>query len=295
MAAGLLIVGPVAVFFGGDLVDWHPHGIVVVILATLCIAGIIWLFDEIRDIRAEQKLASVNPFMAASPSPQHAWARNENNERETKMKSCSKGASRDKEGELSREEGELIGAEINRQAAELQVLVGGRGSYAVTVLATALANEVAATVIRNPGLTMDEMLDMTCETVREMARYTANPSPDAPKEVGDLTEQEFAQLTLRIINTATHGTTAGDAMTATSKALGLLIATLARRPDVAGFDEILRWDVNHGSEDPRYGLHLQRPRRGGAGPSSTLCAPIFRDLKSGLTRVPTMPVGPFKA
>jgi hypothetical protein len=87
MAAGLLIVGPVAVFFGGDLVDWHPHKIVGVILATLCIAGIVWLFDEIRDIRAEQKLASVNPFMAwniraeqklasinpfraASPSPQ---------------------------------------------------------------------------------------------------------------------------------------------------------------------------------------------------------------------------------
>ena len=70
IAAGLLIVGPVAVFFGGDLVDWHPHKIVVVMLATLCIAGIVWLFDEIRDIRAEQKLASVNPFMAASPSPQ---------------------------------------------------------------------------------------------------------------------------------------------------------------------------------------------------------------------------------
>jgi uncharacterized membrane protein len=35
IAAGLLIVGPVAVFFGGDLVAWHPHKIVVVILATL--------------------------------------------------------------------------------------------------------------------------------------------------------------------------------------------------------------------------------------------------------------------
>jgi hypothetical protein len=57
------------VFFGGDLVDWHPHKIVVVILATVCITGIVWLFDEIRDIRAEQKLASVNPFRA-SPSPQ---------------------------------------------------------------------------------------------------------------------------------------------------------------------------------------------------------------------------------
>jgi hypothetical protein len=33
---------------------------------------------------------------------------------------------------------------------------------------------------------MDEILDMTCETVREMARYAANPSSDAPKDPGDL-------------------------------------------------------------------------------------------------------------
>jgi hypothetical protein len=83
-------------------------------------------------------------------------------------------------------------AEINKLASELQVLIGGRGSFAMTVLATALANEAAAAVMRTGK--MDEMLDMTCEAVRGMARYTANPSADAPKEPGDLTEQEFAQL-----------------------------------------------------------------------------------------------------
>jgi hypothetical protein len=91
---------------------------------------------------------------------------------------------------------------------------------------------------------MDEILDMTCETVREVARYTANHSSDAPKDPGDLTEQEFAQLTMRIIRTATKDTTATDAMTATAKALGVLLATFARRPEVASFEEILRWSQN---------------------------------------------------
>ena len=114
----------------------------------------------------------------------------------------------------------------------------------MTVLATALANEAAAAVMRNPGLTIDEMLDITCETVREMARYTANPSSDAPKEPGDLTEQEFKQLTMRLIHIATNDTTATDAMAATALALGMLIATFARRTNVASFDEILRWGQN---------------------------------------------------
>jgi hypothetical protein len=49
---------------------------------------------------------------------------------------------------------------------------------------------------------------------------------------------------MRIIRTATNETTATDAMTATAKALGTLIATFARRPDVGSFDEILRWGQN---------------------------------------------------
>jgi hypothetical protein len=150
-------------------------------------------------------------------------------------------------GGRAKAEPEATGAEINRLASELQVFVGGKGittGHAVTVFATALANEAAAAVMRNPGLTIDEMLDMTCETVREMARYTAKPSSDVPKEPGDLTEQEFAQLTMRLVHIATNDTTATDAMTATAKALGLLIATFARRPNVASFDEILRYGQN---------------------------------------------------
>src|SRR6516165_9072524 len=58
MVAGLLIVVPATVFFWGTLAEWYPPGIVIVILAALCIAGIIWLYDEIRDIRAEAKRAS---------------------------------------------------------------------------------------------------------------------------------------------------------------------------------------------------------------------------------------------
>jgi hypothetical protein len=70
MTAGLLIIVPASVVFGGDLVDWHPHKLVVLGLGFVCIAGIIWLYDEVREIRAEQKLASVaseNPFRTWNP------------------------------------------------------------------------------------------------------------------------------------------------------------------------------------------------------------------------------------
>jgi hypothetical protein len=145
-------------------------------------------------------------------------------------------------GGRAKVEPEATGAEINRLASEVQIFVGGKGvttGHAITILATAVANEAAAAVVRNPGLTMDEMLDMTCETVREMARYTASPSSDAPKEPGDLTEQEFAQLTMRTIRTATNETTATDGAAAVAKALGMMIATVARRPGV-NFEDMLR-------------------------------------------------------
>jgi hypothetical protein len=140
------------------------------------------------------------------------------------------------------------GAVLNQWAAELQMVAGGKGrktSDIITIIATALANEVVAFVERNPGgITVAEMLDMTCDTVREMASYSANPSPDAPKEAGDLTEREFAQLTMRIVHTATQDTTVTDAVSATAKALGTMIAITARRPNTVGFDEILRWGQN---------------------------------------------------
>jgi hypothetical protein len=142
---------------------------------------------------------------------------------------------------------EIKGAEINRLAAELQIVAGGRGvstSAAMAAIATALANEVVAVVQRNPDLTIDEMLDWACESVREMTRVTADPSSNAPKGKSDLTEQQFAQLAMRIVNLATVDAAAIDAMAATAKALGMIIAVFTRRPEDTGFDELLRWGQN---------------------------------------------------
>jgi len=135
-------------------------------------------------------------------------------------------------------------AKIKRRAAELQVLAkkGVPTGEAVTALAAALGNEIAALVMLNPSLTVtvDEIADVVCQSVRDAARYTVSPSSsDAPKEV--LTKPEFEQLTMRIINTATPNATITDAMAATAKALGVMIATAARQ---GGFDEVLTWGQN---------------------------------------------------
>jgi hypothetical protein len=145
------------------------------------------------------------------------------------------------------EAAEIKGAEINRLAAELQVVAGGKGistGAAMSAIITALANELVAAVQRNPDLTIDEMLDWACYSVREMACATGNPSRDAPKGEPVITEHEFAQLTMRLINLATLETPTTDAMAATAKALGMLIAVCSRRPEDTGFDEMLRWGQN---------------------------------------------------
>jgi hypothetical protein len=160
--------------------------------------------------------------------------------KENKMKAWWKRATRAKTAT------ELTGAEIKRLAAELQVVAGRRGvttGAAVTAIATALGNEVAALVMRNPSLTIGEISDMVCQSVREMAHVAANPAPDATKGDAALTEYEFAQLTIRIIYTATHDATLTDATAATARALGVLIANMARRPGVS-FDETLIWAQN---------------------------------------------------
>jgi hypothetical protein len=65
-------------------------------------------------------------------------------------------------------------AKIKRRAAELQVLAekGVPTGEAVTALAAALGNEIAALVMRNPSLTIDEIADPVCQSVRDMARHT---------------------------------------------------------------------------------------------------------------------------
>jgi hypothetical protein len=51
MLAGLMIVGPVIIsLWAWEHPEWQPGRIVAIILIVICIAGIIWLFDEIRDI-----------------------------------------------------------------------------------------------------------------------------------------------------------------------------------------------------------------------------------------------------
>ena len=71
-------------------------------------------------------------------------------------------------------------AEIKRRAAELQMLAekGVPTGEAVTALAAALGNEIAALVMRNPSLTVDEIAEPVCESVRDMARYAVSPSSD---------------------------------------------------------------------------------------------------------------------
>jgi hypothetical protein len=71
-------------------------------------------------------------------------------------------------------------AEIDRRATELQVLAekGVPTGEAVTALAAALGKEIAALVMRNPSLTVDEIADPVCQSVRDMARYTVSPSSD---------------------------------------------------------------------------------------------------------------------
>ena len=73
-------------------------------------------------------------------------------------------------------------AEIKRRAAELQVLAekGVPTGEAVTALAAALGNEIAALVMRNPSLTVDEIAEPVCQSVRDMARYTVSPSSAVP-------------------------------------------------------------------------------------------------------------------
>ena len=71
------------------------------------------------------------------------------------------------------------GAKINRRASELQIMAGGKGlgaSDAVIAIATALGNEVAAMVIRHPSLTIEEMLELVCQSVREVAHIAAGSS-----------------------------------------------------------------------------------------------------------------------
>ena len=238
MAAGLLIVAPAIVFLWGALVDWSPHKIVVLILGFSCVAGIIWLYDEVREIRAEQKLAvaSENPFRALDP------------------KAFDKGA------------------KINRWADELRRVAAKEltGSEVAAALQTALGNEIAAVVLRrNPSFSpdqtqyaMDEVLNGVCPGVREAAYMAANlPEPNSYDEGGDLTSEEFHELTLRIINAATKSNVpVSDAISATAKAMGAMICILAERPGTS-VEDLIKWSQQAIAEFTQHAI-AQRAAQG---------------------------------
>jgi protein tyrosine phosphatase (PTP) superfamily phosphohydrolase (DUF442 family) len=73
----------------------------------------------------------------------------------------------------------------------------------------------------------------------------------AAREERKLTEQEFRDLTTRIVNEATkNNTPVSDALAATAKAMGLMICILAERPGVSA-DELVAFAQNAVAEFTR--------------------------------------------
>jgi hypothetical protein len=132
-------------------------------------------------------------------------------------------------------------AKINDIARRLRWLASTEleGGDVVAALQTALGTEIAAlTARRNPAAgpdslqyIMDQMLDAMHQALREAAYIAADLPAPVPYEDGRLTEEEFRELTNRIANAATRGNVpATESMTATAKALGLILCIVGRRP-----------------------------------------------------------------
>jgi hypothetical protein len=132
------------------------------------------------------------------------------------------------------------GARINQRAVELQRIAvkGMTESDALTALGTALGSEIAGMVARRPALSMEEMLAMVCDGVREQS-YIAAGLPTDNSDARELTEEEFADLAVRILAVATRKTLATDALSAMAKALGALICIAARRGAAA--EELIKF------------------------------------------------------
>ena len=132
------------------------------------------------------------------------------------------------------------GAMINDIADHLRRIASGklRGSDVVIALQTALGAEIAAlTARRNPNAEpdtfryiMEQALEAVTPGVREAAYTAANlPAPE-PYGEGDLTEDQFRELTNRIMNAATRDNVpVTDAMTATARALGIILCLVGER------------------------------------------------------------------
>lgn len=107
------------------------------------------------------------------------------------------------------------GERINRRADELQraAIEGLDEAEGLTALGNALGNAVTAMVRRHPHLSVAEILELVCGGVREQAYLAAGLSPQ-PADAKELTNEEFNQLTMKIIHTATaDGTLPHDTLT----------------------------------------------------------------------------------
>jgi hypothetical protein len=143
------------------------------------------------------------------------------------------------------------GEKINQWARELQRVAKTElaGSEVVVALQTALGNEIADMAIRRnpnslPGQKLhviDQVLDGSLPGVREAAYIAADlPSPPQYEDEKDLTHEELTDLTSRIVNEATKNNVPVNAsLTATAKALGLIICILAERPGVSA-EELIK-------------------------------------------------------
>jgi hypothetical protein len=136
------------------------------------------------------------------------------------------------------------GAKINEVAASVRHLASIKlqGIQLLVALQTALGAEVAAQVVRehpNDGADtqlciIDQILDGVAPGVREAAYIAADLPDPQPRGDRELTAEEFVELTNRIVNAATkNNVPVSDAVTATAKALGLIICILGERPDVS--------------------------------------------------------------
>jgi len=135
------------------------------------------------------------------------------------------------------------GAKINDVSGQLRRLASTEleGSDVVAALQTALGAEITALTARqNPNAgsdtlryIMDQLLDAVREGLREATSIAANLPVPEPYGEGELTEQEFRELTNRIMNAATHGNVpVTESMTATAKVLGTILCTVGQRPGV---------------------------------------------------------------
>ena len=114
-----------------------------------------------------------------------------------------------------------------------------------------------------------------CQSVREVAHIAAGSSRSPKTEdAKELTEQEFKELTMRVVHIATENTLPTDAMAAIAKALGTLIGVTAQRSD-CNFEDLLRWAQNALVAFARDARDAATCSRGRRAPNLWLIAPYI--------------------